>query len=202
MIIPETAMTYPGDADFSAFLETHDCPISLTAVKFRLWGQVTTVATAAGPEAETRTIWGDALPAFDSAEESMLFSATFMSLWNELRRVDEEGKYLKLPPRTGIGDLEGLKRMVEARLDALSEGYFTGFLADLRGFDFGYPAVDNAVSRLGDMIEEVEYVAEQLDEAPSTFAQQRRRFIRLDGKAQRKLDAIVDAARSVHDESR
>ncbi len=185
---------YPGDDAFGAFLEKYACPMSLQAVKFRIWGQITTIAMTVSPIQEIKSIWDDELPEFEGEDALNDFLGMIMSLWNTLAQMNMEGKRLNLSQRTGLGDIEGLKQMVERRLEELNDGFLSGFVADMRGFDAGDPAVDRALGKFSDMIEELEVIAEEIEEAPAPYDEMRTRFVKLDGKAQQRLDAVVKAA--------
>ncbi|MCB1460559.1 MAG: hypothetical protein KDJ48_15095 [Nitratireductor sp.] len=194
MMVTPPQISYPGDEAFGAFLEKYDCLMSLQVVKFRMWGQITTIAMTVSPIQEIKSMWDDELPEFEGEEALSDFFGMIMSLWNTLAQMNMEGKRLNLSQRTGLGDINGLKQMVERRLDELEDGFLCGFVADMRGFDAGDEAVDRALSKISDMIEELEYIAEELEETPAPYDKMRTRFVRLDGKAQQRLDAVVKAA--------
>ena len=189
-----TYSSYPGDEAFKDFLIGHHCPLSLKTVKFRIWGQVTTIAMTLSPLQEIQSIWNNELPTFDNEDESKTFFETMMSLWNMLAEMNMTGKRLTLSQRTGLGDLLGLTLMVERRLDELDSGFLTGFIADMRPFDDDEPKVSRAISKLVDLIDGLEEIMEALDEADPDHGELRTGFIRLDNKAQQRLDAVVRAA--------
>ncbi|MCO6185232.1 hypothetical protein [Rhizobium sp. L1K21] len=194
MMVTPPKIPYPGDEAFAAFLEKYDCPMTLQSVKFRMWGQITTIALGVSPIQEIKSMWDDEFPEFEGEDAPNDFLGMIMSLWNTLAQMNMEGKRLNLSQRTGLGDIEGLKQMVERRLDELDDGFLCGFVADMRGFDAGDLAVDKALSKISDMIEELEFIEEELEETPALYDKMRTRFVRLDGKAQQRLDAVVKAA--------
>ena len=194
MMTTPPQMPYPGDDAFSEFLEEHRCPMSLQAVKFRMWGQITTTAMTVSPVQEIKSMWDEELPEFEGEADANQFFGMIMSFWNMLAQMNMEGKRLNLSQRTGLDDIEGLKRMIARRLNELDDGFFSGFVADMRGFDMGDPAVDKAISKLGDMIEELEVISEGLEDTPASYEKKRARFVRLDRMAQQRLDAVVKAA--------
>jgi len=188
---------YPGDRVFQEFLDRYNCPRSLQAVKFRIWGQITTVAMTVSPVEEIKSIWDDELPVFADEAEANAFFEMIMSLWNALAEMNMAGKRLKLSQRAGLGDLDGLKRMAKHRLDELNEGFLNGFVADMRPYEENDPQLDAAIGRLIGLIDGVEEIADELDEADPAYDLLRADFVRLDGKAQKRLDAVVKAANVV-----
>ena len=194
MMTTPPQMPYPGDNAFSEFLEEHLCPMPLQPLKFRMWGQITTTAMTVSPVQEIKSMWNDELPEFEGEADVNEFFGMIMSLWNTLAAMNLEGRRLHLSQRTGLGDIEGLKRMVERRLNELDDGFFCGFVADMRGFDMDDPAVDKAITKLGDMIEELEVISEGLEDTPASYEKMRTSFVRLDRMAQQRLDAVVKAA--------
>lgn len=185
---------YPGDDAFEAFLDRYLCPLSLQAMKFRIWGQITTVAMTVSPVQEIKSMWDDELPTFVDEAEASSFFEMIMSLWNTLAEMNMTGKRFNLSQRSGLGDLDGLRRMVERRLDELDEGFLNGFSADMRPFDENDPKLTMAIGRLVELIDGLDEVAEDLEEADPAYDLLRAEFVRLDGKAQQRLDAVVKAA--------
>lgn len=185
---------YPGDEVFEAFLEIHACPLSLQTVKFRIWGQITTVALSVSPIQEIKSMWDDELPTFADEDEANAFFEMIMSLWNSLAEMNKAGKRLSLSQRLGLSDLAGLTRMVERRLNELDDGFLNGFIADLRPFDEDDPKLTVTIGRLLELIDGLEEIIEDLEEADPAYDLLRVKFVRLDTKAQQRLDAVVKAA--------
>lgn len=186
--------SYPGDDAFEEFLARYDCPLSLHIVKFRFWGQITTVALSVSPMREIQSIWNGELPTFDDEDEESAFIETMMSLWNTLADMNMAGKWLNLSQRTGLGDLEGLRLMVERRLDELENGFLDGFVADMRPYEDDEPKLSRAIGKLVELIDNLEATADALDQADPDHRVLRAEFVRLDNKAQQRVDAVVKAA--------
>ncbi len=56
-------------------------------------------------------------------EDAERFSGMIMSLWNTLAQMNMEKAPNLSQQRTGLADIEGLKQMVERRLEELNDGF-------------------------------------------------------------------------------
>jgi hypothetical protein len=196
MSFPYPMPDHPGDEVYEDLLAAYACPVSLRAVKFRFWGHITTTAMTVSPVQAMEYIWGGDLPEFQTLDEANDVFARIQVLWNVLVVMNMEGKRLRLSPRTGLAEIDGLRRMVEYRIEEL-DGFFDAFTGDLTIYDSLEPAVNKHLGKIASLLETLEWIRDELEQPDPPFKKLRASFIAQDAKSQKLLDSTVKAANAV-----
>jgi len=190
----QAQLDYPGDKAFAEFLERYECPLALNTVKFRLWGNVVSVAARVRPTEEFEDIWKRTLPEFEDGDEAGTFFAVMFSLWNALAELNLDGRRLPLSQRRGLDSADGLAAMIERRLDEIDRGFTSGFIGDMTFYDKMSERTDDCLSKLNDLTDKLEELGEEIENDATRYPEVRKRFLALDRTAQRLVDNLVKAA--------
>lgn len=192
-IIPQTT-DYPGDEAFEKLLKTYACQLSFKAFKFRFWGQITSIAFRVQPMQEIQDIWEGKLPLFQDEKEAQEFFDVIFSLWNALAEMNMNGRRLPLSQRRGLDTPDGLSAMIKCRLDELDEGFLAGFMGDMRVYDEPSHRTGACLSKLEDLVENLESLSEDISDNQLEHDEARGEFLAVDKSAQRILDNLIKAA--------
>ena len=117
-----------GDDDLRALLARYKCPVPFHEVRTRFLGNIATPATVASPIKAVESLWGGALPEFDSMDGANEFiGALVMGLWNGLSRHQDRSAAFRLTrvhtdvTRDALADLAMIRCQ---ELDGFIEGLF------------------------------------------------------------------------------
>jgi hypothetical protein len=181
-------------SDIALLLQEYDCPFPLAVVRMRFWGAINSPAARISPVKEIDALWrGKRIP-FETTEEAEAFYNGIIGFWNALAQKRGAGTLVGLSPRTGLDTIEGLKAAMSSRHAELEEGFFAGFVGNLRPHDPVDPAIDRNIEKLTGAIEEIEGLLDA-PIGPSNAGKVRSRFVALDKRAQKLIDQLVTQTR-------
>ena len=92
--------------------------------------------------------------------------------------------------RSGLNTNAGLKSAMASRHAELNDGFYSGFIANLRPHDPMDSGVDRNLDKLSDVIDEIEELMER-PIGPSNANEVRSRFVALDKRAQKLVNQLV-----------
>jgi hypothetical protein len=120
----------PTERAIRDLLDQHACPVPYHEVRTRLLGNIACPDPAVQPMAVIASLWGGALPEFDSVDDAnALLGALVMGLWNELADHQDPKKPFRAtrvplePTSLNLGNL-GMVRAQE--VEGFVEGLFNG----------------------------------------------------------------------------
>jgi hypothetical protein len=113
-----------------------------------------------------------------------------IGLWNALAENRASGKPVAFAMRSGLKTIDGLKSAMASRYGELSDGFFSGFIGNLRPREPMDSGIDHNLHKLSDVIDEIEELMEG-PIGPGNVNKVRSRFVVLDKRAQKLINQIV-----------
>ena len=181
-------MTPPSD--IAALLEKYDCPHPEVVVRMRFWGAINSPVERISPVEEVDALWDGKRRPFETEEEAQAFYDVMIGFWNSLAEHRVSGKPVAFSLRSGMGSINGLKDAIATRYAELEDGFFSGFVGNLRPRDPIDPAIDRNLEKLTAVIEELEELIEG-PIGPGNAGKVRSRFVALDKRAQKLVNQLA-----------
>jgi hypothetical protein len=178
------------EPDITDVLERYFCPRPLTVVRMRFWGAINSPAARVSPIEEIDALWSGKRQPFETEDEAQAFYDVMISFWNALAENRASGKPVAFAMRSGLKTTAGLKGAMAARHGELSDGFFSGFIGNLRSSDPVDSGIDRNLDKLSDVIDEIEELMEGAI-GPSNANKVRSRFVALDKRAQKLVNQVV-----------
>ena len=178
------------EPDITDVLEQYNCPYPLTVVRMRFWGAINSPAARISPIEEIDALWSGKRQPFETEDEAQAFYDVMIGFWNALAEHRASGKPVAFAMRSGLKTSAGLKSAMAARHAELSDGFFSGFIGNLRPRDPMDSGIDRNLDKLSNVIDEIE----ELMEGPigaSNVNKVRSRFVALDKRAQKLVNQAV-----------
>jgi hypothetical protein len=113
-----------------------------------------------------------------------------IGFWNALAENRASGKPVAFAMRSGLSTFAGLKSAMASRHAELSDGFFSGFIGNLRPRDPVESGIDLNLHKLSDVIDEIEELMED-PVGPGNVNKVRSRFVALDKRAQKLVNQAV-----------
>lgn len=124
-------------------------------------------ATRISPVLEIDALWFGKRKLFENGDEAQAFYDVMICLWNSLAENRATGKPVAFSPRTGLSTVTSLRNAMEARHSEISNGFFSGFIGNMRRSDEVTSGIDGNICKLSDVIDEIEELIER-PSAPAT----------------------------------
>jgi len=167
----------------------------------RFWGAINSPAERISPIEEIDALWFDKRRPFETEDEAQAFYDVMIGFWNSLAENRASGTPISFAMRSGLNTNAGLKSAMAARHAELEDGFYSGFIGNLRPYDPVDSGIDRNLGKLSDVIDEIEDLMEA-PIGPSNANKVRSRFVALDKRAQKLVNQLVMqtwvAARSGH----
>jgi hypothetical protein len=176
-------------------LERYDCPFALPVVRMRFWGAINSPAARISPAEEIDALWLGRRRPFETLDEAQAFYDVMVRLWNALAENRASGKPVTFAVRSGLNTTAGLKSAIAARHAELNDGFYSGFIGNLRPYDPVNSGIERNLDKLSDVIDEIEELLEA-GFGPSNVNKVRSRFVSLDKRAQKLVDQLVVQTRA------
>ena len=178
------------EPDITELLERYNCPHPLTVVRMRFWGAINSPAARISPIEEIDALWSGKRRPFETEDEAQAFYDVVIGFWNALAEHRASGKPVAFAMRSGLKTSAGLKSAMAARYAELSDGFFSGFIGNLRPREPVDSGIDRNLHKLSDVIDEIEELMEG-PIGPGNVNKVRSRFVALDKRAQKLVNQAV-----------
>jgi len=178
------------EPDITDVLEQYNCPHPPPVVRMRFWGAINSPAAHISPMEEIDFLWSGKRRPFKTEDEAQAFFDVMIGFWNTLAENRTSGKPVAFAKRSGLSTTAGLKGAMAARHGELSDGFFSGFIGNLRSSDPVDSGIDHNLDKLSDVIDEIEELMEG-PIGPSNANKVRSRFVALDKRAQKLINQVV-----------
>ncbi len=189
------------EPDITDVLERYNCPHTAAVVRMWFWGAINSPAASISPVAEIDALWFGKRRPFETEDEAQAFYDVMIRFWNALAENRASGKLVAFAVRSGLKSIDGLKSAIASRYAELEDGFFSGFIGNLRRHDPVDSRISGNLDKLTDVIHEIEELMER-PIGPSNANKMRSRFVALDKRAQKLVNQLVMqtwvAARSGH----
>ncbi len=179
--------TEPNNTDM---LERYNCPHTAAVVRMRFWGAINSPAASISPVEEIDALWRSKRRPFETEVEAQAFFDVMIRFWNSLAENRASGKPVAFAMRSGLNTNAGLKSAMAARHAELEDGFYSGFIGNLRPHDPVDRGIDRNLVKLSDVIDEIEDLMEA-PIGPSNANKIRSRFVALDKRAQKLVNQLV-----------
>jgi hypothetical protein len=156
----------------------------------RFWGAINSPAANIAPLQEIDHLWRGKRRPFATEDDAQLFYDVMISLWNSLAESRASGKPVAFATRTGLDTIDGLKAAIASRYAELEDGFFSGFVGNLRPHDPVDSHIDRNIDKLSQLIEEMDELVQQ-PIGTGNMAKVRRRFVALDKRAQKLVNQLA-----------
>jgi len=179
-----------SDPDITDVLERYNCPHSASVVRMRFWGAINSPAARISPIEEIDALWRGKRRRFENEDEAQAFFDVMIRFWNSLAENRASGTPIPFAMRSGLKTIDGLKNAIASRHAELEDGFFSGFIGNLRRHDPVDSRISGDLDKLSEVIEEI---AELMEGAigPSNANKVRSRFVALDKRAQKLVNQLV-----------
>jgi hypothetical protein len=178
------------DPDITDMLERYNCPHPLTVVRMRFWGAINSPAARISPMEEIDALWFGKRRPFETEDEAQAFYDVMIGLWSALDENRASGKPAAFTMRSGLKTFAGFKSAMASRYGELSDGFFSGFIGNLRPREPMDSGIEHNLDKLSDVIDEIEGLMEG-PIGPSNANKVRSWFVVLDKRAQKLINQIV-----------
>lgn len=178
------------EPDITDVLEQYNCPHPPAVVRMRFWGAINSPAARISPLEEIDFLWSGKRRPFESEDEAQAFYDVMIGFWNALAENRKSGKPVAFTMRSGLSTNAGLKSAMAARYAELNDGFFSGFIGNLRSSDPVDSGIDRNLDKLSDIIDEIEELLEG-PIGPGNVNKVRSRFVALDKRAQKLVNQAV-----------
>jgi len=178
------------EPDITDVLEQYNCPHPLTVVRMRFWGAINSPAAQISPIEEFDALWRCKRRPFETEDEAQTFYDVMIRFWNALAENRKSGKPVAFAMRSGLNTIGGLKSTMAARHAELNDGFYSGFIGNLRPYDPMDSGIDRNLDKLSDVIDEMEELMEG-PIGPSNIGKVRSRFVALDKRAQKLVNQLL-----------
>ena len=176
--------------DIQDMLERYNCPHTVAVVRMRFWGAINSPAAHISPIEEIDHLWRGKMRRFENADEAQAFYDVIIRFWNSLAENRTSGKPVAFAVRSGLKTIDGLKSAIASRHVELDDGFFSGFIGNLRRDDPVDSRISDNLDKLTNVIEEIEDLLER-PIGPSNANKIRSRFVALDKRAQKLVNQLV-----------
>ena len=176
--------------DITDVLERYNCPHTTAVVRMRFWGAINSPAPHISPIEEIDALWRGKRRRFENEDEAQAFYDVMIRFWNELAENRASGKPVAFAMKSGLKSIDGLKSAMTARHAELEDGFFSGFIGNLRRHDPVDSRISGNLDTLSDVIHEIEELMER-PIGPSNANKVRSRFVALDKRAQKLANQLV-----------
>ena len=178
------------EPDITEVLERYNCPHPLTVVRMRFWGAINSPAAHISPLEEIDALWFGKRRSFETEDEAQTFYDVMIGFWNALAENRASGKPVAFAMRSGLNTSAGLKSAMAARHAELSDGFFSGFIGNLRPREPVESGIDRILGKLSDIIDEIKELMEG-PLGPGNANKVRSRFVALDKRVQKLVNQAV-----------
>ena len=178
------------EPDIKDMLERYNCPHTASVVRMRFWGAINSPASRISPVEEFDALWRGKRRRFENEDEAQAFYDVMIRFWNSLAENRASGKPVAFAMRSGLNTIDGLKSAIASRHAELEDGFFSGFIGNLRRHDPVDSRISSNIDKLSDVIEEIEELMEG-PIGPSNANKIRSRFVALDKRAQKLVNQLV-----------
>jgi hypothetical protein len=179
-----------AEPEITDLLEHYDCPHPVAVVLMRFWGAINSPAARISPVQEIDALWFGKRRPFENEDEAKTFYDAMIGFWNSFAEHRASGKPVPFSPRSGLNTNEGLRSAMEIRHSEISDGFFSGFVGNMRPSDEVASNIHGNISKLSDVIDEIEEMIEK-PIGPSNVNKVRSRFVALDKRAQKVVNQLV-----------
>ncbi len=142
------------EPDITDVLERYNCPHPPAVVRMRFWAAINSPAVRISPMKEIDALWSGKRRPFKSEDEAQAFYDVMIRFWNALAENRKSGKPVAFAMRSGLNTSAGLKSAMAARHAELNDGFFSGFIGNLRPYDPVDSGIDRNLEKLSDVIDE------------------------------------------------
>ncbi len=156
----------------------------------RFWGAINSPAARISPIEEFDALWRGKRRRFETEDEAQAFYDVMVRFWNSLAENRMSGKPVAFAMRSGLKTIDGLKSAIASRHAELEDGFFSGFIGNLRRHDPVDSRINANLDKLTDVIHEIEELMER-PIGPSNANKMRGRFVSLDKRAQKLVNLLV-----------
>ena len=177
-------------SDITDVLERYNCPLTPTVVRMRFWGAINSPAARISPVEEIDALWFGKRRRFETEDEAQAFYEVMIRFWNALAENRASGKPIAFALRSGLNTNAGLKSAMAARHAEINDGFYSGFIGNLRPSDPMDSGIDRNLDKLSYVIDEMEELMEG-PIGPSNASKIRSRFVALDKRAQKLVNQLV-----------
>ena len=178
------------EPDIADVLERYNCPHTLTVVRMRFWGAINSPAARISPIEEFDALWSGKRRRFENEDEAQAFYDVMIRFWNGLAENRASGKPIAFAMRSGLNTIDGLKSAIASRHAELKDGFFSGFIGNLRSHDPVDSGISGNLDKLSDVIDEIEELMHG-PIGPTNANKVRSRFVALDKRAQKLVNQLV-----------
>ncbi len=178
------------EPDITDVLKRYNCPHPLTVVRMRFWGAINSPAALISPMEEIDALWFGKRRPFETEEEAQVFYDVMIGFWNALAENRASGKPVAFAMRSGLKTSAGLKSAMAARYAELRDGFFSGFIGNLRPRNPVDSGIDRNLHKLSDVLDEIEELMKG-PIGPGNVNKVRSRFVALDKRAQKLVNQAV-----------
>ena len=182
------------EPDIKDMLERYNCPHTVAVVRMRFWGAINSPAARISPIEEIDALWRGKRRRFETEDEAQDFYDVMIGFWNSLAENRASGKPIAFAIRSGLKSIDGLKSAIASRHAELEDGFFSGFIGNLRRHDPVDSRISGNIDELSGVIEEIEELLEG-PIGPSNANKVRSRFVALDKRAQKLVNQLVTQTR-------
>ncbi len=178
------------EPDITDVLERYNCPHTAAVVRMWFWGAINSPAASISPVEEIDALWRGKRRPFETEDEAQAFYDAMFRFWNALAENRASGKPVAFTMRSGLTTIGGLKSAIASRHAELEDGFFSGFIGNLRPRDPVDSDISGNLDKLTDVIHEIEELMEG-PIGPSNANKVRSRFVALDKRAQKLVNQLV-----------
>ena len=178
------------EPDITDVLERYNCPHAAAVVRMWFWGAINSPAPHISPIEEIDALWRGKRRRFENEDEAQAFYDVMIRFWNELAENRASGNPIAFAMRSGLNTIGGLKSAIGSRHAELKDGFFSGFIGNLRRHDPVDSRISGNLDTLSDVIHEIEELM-QGPIGPSNANKIRSRFVALDKRAQKLVNQLV-----------
>lgn len=148
------------------------------------------LAARNSPIKEIDALWFGKRRPFETEDEAQAFYDVMTGLWNALAENRASCKPVAFAMRSGLKIFAGLKSAMTSRHAELNDGFFSGFIGNLRPHEPMDSGIEHNFNMLSDVIDEIEELMEG-PIGPSNANKVRSRFVVLDKRVQKLTNQIV-----------
>ena len=178
------------EPDITDVLERYNCPHTAAVVRMWFWGAINSPSTSIIPGEEIDALWFGKRRPFATKDEAQAFYDAMFRFWNALAENRASGKPIAFAMRSGLNTIDGLKSAIASRRAELNDGFYSGFIGNLRRHDPVDSGIDHNLDKLWELIDEIEELMEG-PIGPSNANKVRSRFVALDKRAQKLVNQLV-----------
>ncbi len=179
-----------AEPDITDVLERYNCPRTPTVVRMRFWGAINSPAARISPIEEIDALWRGKRRRFETEDEAQAFYDVMIRFWNSLAENRASGKPVASTMRSGLNTNADLKRAMAVRHAELEDGFYSGFIGNLRRHDPVDSSISGNIDKLSDVIAAIKELMER-PIGPSNANKVRSQFVVLDKRAQKLVNQLV-----------